>query len=190
VLWLGVLCGAWLVVSGCAARAGSATPEETLVVPYSLRTLGVGSQEVSGRLILDQGTEQAIVSNSLIEALQSFHLSVVDPSLGSTGQLSPGRKWTTDKGPLLQAAIDEHNRAAPSMRLSSDRYYGIQYSGEYSITRNEFVFSIRAVLHERGALSDFRPYPGKAYSGRFFVDQLKEAIRAALDRAAKPRSGS
>jgi hypothetical protein len=183
LLWIGALCAMALAPGACAARLS----EEPLVVPYSLRKLGVGSQAVRGGLILEEGTERAIVSNSLIEALQSFQLSIVEPRLRPDEHLLPGQRWTTDTVAISQATIDEHNRVAPLMRLESDRYYGIQFIGEYAIDRDNMRFTVHAVLHERGALSNFKRYRSDAYSGQFFVNQLKQAIREALDQSVKQR---
>lgn len=186
-LWIGVPLALALLSGACAARAGGQPSDETLVVPYRLRTIGIGSQPVAGVLVLDEGSEPDLISKSLIAAFQRLELSVVNPPLGPADRLLPGREWTTDTAPIAQAVVDKHNGAAPLLKLASDKYYGIQYTGQYAIGREELRFTVRALLHERGSLSDFKRYPGEMYSAVFFADLLKQAIREALAQAATQR---
>jgi hypothetical protein len=174
-LWGGIALLA-MCVQGCASTTEGvklSENEESFAVPYSYKGFGAGPQPILGVVELNEGSEARIASRAVVEAMQSFQLSIVDPPAQLDTILPPNKPWKTDIAPVKVEDIAEYNRRFPHMALPVDRLYGIQYSGMYTIVEKEFRFRLESILFQRGAASDYRPYSRKDYSGSFFFERAK-----------------
>lgn len=177
-----------MLIQGCASTSevvNVSENEESFAVPYSYKGFGAGPQPLLGVVELNEGSEARVVSRAVVEALQSFQLSIVDPPAQLDTILPPGKPWKTDIAPIKAEVIADYNRRFPQMALPVDRLYGIQYSGMYSIVEKEFRFRLESLLFQRGAASDYRPYSRRDYSGSFFFERAKALFLERLSSVSR-----
>lgn len=175
-----------LLLAACATQKpvpASTGGDVTFFVPYVYEGLGVGDGEVEGVVELPKDGEERVVSRAIVLALQELQNSIVVPDLGPGEALPQKRLWKTDRAPIPQSQIVEHNNQYPGMALPP-RYYSLEYHGEYVAERRQLIFRISALLYEQAYAADPRKYNQK-YSGKFFVDVLEKLIREKLQAPTK-----
>jgi len=180
-------------VLACLAIAGCATPTaqppvsgETFQVPFAYAAFGAGPQPELGQVSLVEGNEPAQVGDAITFALQALGLSVVAPPPQAARGLPPGTRWSTDVAPLSADDIAEYNRRFPASALPRDRYYGIQYAGEYAIVQRTLRFRLESILHQRGSAGDFRKYDAAPYASEFFFDRMRARLVTTLSAKDAP----
>lgn len=178
------LAGLVLLVLGCATQPAVFEEAETFSVSYRNAGLGVGPGAVQGVLILPEGLEASIASRSIVLALQELEASIVAPDVPVGEWLPEKEQWRSDRVPVTDALIADHNQAHPDLILPP-RQYKIQYSGQYVVDRRELVFKISARLYERALATDWREFSKEGYSGTFFVGLLRQLIADNLRTAAE-----
>jgi hypothetical protein len=178
------LAGLLLLVAGCATQPAVSEDAETFSVSYRHAGLGVGPGAVQGVLILPEGLEASVASRSIVLALQELEASIVAPEVPLGEWLPEKEQWRSDRVPVTEALVADHNQAHPDLTLPP-RQYKIQYSGQYMVDRRELVFKISARLYEKALATDWREFNKEGYSGTFFVGLLRQLINDNLRTAAE-----
>ena len=178
----------WLLALAFAGLAGCATttrrePEfrgDRFEMTFAYAAFGAGPQPELGQVALVEGNEPAQVGDAITAALQGLGLSVVEPPMSASRSLPPDKTWSTDVAPLSGDDVAEYNRRNPASALPTDRFYGIQYAGDYAITGRQLRFRLASILHERGSGGNFRKYEIAPYASDFFFDRVRVRIVAAM----------
>jgi hypothetical protein len=168
---------------GCAIQSSVTADIETFSMPYRYTGLGVGAGVVKDVILLPEGSEADVASRAIVMALQDLEASIIKPDLPAGEWLPEKQQWLSDRVPVENALISDHNLVHPDMILPP-RHYEIQYSGQYLVDRRQLVFKISAQLFERALATDWREY-NRRYSGRFFVKPLGQLIQNKLRTIAE-----
>ncbi len=153
-------------------------------IPFQYPSAGMGGSGVANEIVLEPETEVATISSALFSTLQGMEYSIMEPDL-DPGELLPQLQLIrTDAVEVTKTLREEHNAMNTDMEMPGDRLYRLHYEIKYSVVRRKFRFKAWAILEQRGAAGEWRPFTGD-YSGRFFVALVHSELDKVL-RESQP----